>query len=309
MFGYSSDPNILYPDSGYQSDNPFGKFTPNTYQSQQNSHMHSFSDAFKRNEPLIEKQNFKNNNDVLHNNLGDKLQSEYVVDYTIDIDSLDRDVSAFQDPFKYTVTFSPMTASTKYHEEWIDASNKSLGKHTVSTVYNGSISPCILKSFRNIKYIRVDNVILPKYGAIKYDSGSSSWIMDTTKNLAEERYIVMKFKNVDSHFNMSTNEIVDSTGIKLIPDTIPDTGNFFYSVPSNANNIIKIYNTSLLGNLDKLYVEFYDGSGNQLKYNNLDTSVSVTDVRNPKNVNLQHDITLIFGVVENELTTDVKFSK
>lgn len=63
---------------------------------------------------------------------------------------------------------------------------------------------------------------------------------------------------------------------------------------------------SALGNLDRLYVEFYDSSGNLLQYNDLDPEQEETDVRNPLNKNLQNNITLIFGIVENELATNVK---
>lgn len=309
MFQHTSDPNVLYPDKLSQEDNPFGNFTPNTYQIQQNSQIHRFNDAFRQNNPMIERQNFRNQNNVIHNNLHNNLQSEFIVDYTVDIDSKDRDSSVFQDPFKYTVTFAPVTRGVDMREEWVDPTNKSLGKHMVSTIYQGNPAPYVSKAFKNIKYIRVDNVVLPKYSGILYDDNSDTWTLDTTKNLTEERYIVMKFKNIDSRYNLSTNTTVESTGVKLIPDTIPTTGNFYYAVPANGNNIIKSYNMSLLGNLDRLYVEFYDSEGTQLRYTNLDSSKPITDVRNPNNKNLQNNITLIFGVVENELATEVKFSQ
>jgi hypothetical protein len=309
MYQHTSDPNVLYPNKFSQEDNPFSNFTSTTYPSQQNSQMHSFNKAFQQNNPMIEKQNFKNQNNVFHNNLLDNVQTEFIVDYTLDIDSKDREISSFPDPFKYTVTFAPVTKGVDRREEWINPNDKSLGKHIVSTFYTGNPPPYIAKSFKNIKYIRVDNVILPKYGGIKYDMGTSEWVLDDTKDLTADRFIVMKFKNIDSRFNMSTNSIVESTGIKLIPDTIPESGNFYYAVPSNAKNIVKTYNMSLLGNLDRLYVEFYDSVGNQLRYTNLDTSQPTTDVRNPNNINLQNNITLIFGVVENELATEVKFTQ
>lgn len=308
MFQHTADPNVLYPNKRVQEDNPFSNFTQNTYQIQENAHLHQFNDAFHQNNPMIERQNFMNQNNVIHNNLHNNLQSEFLVEYIIDIDSKDRDSSVFQDPFKYTVTFAPVTRGVDKREEWIDPSNKSLGKHMVSTIYQGNSAPYISKAFKNIKYIRVDSVILPKYSSIVYDN-INEWSLDTTKNLSEDRYIVMKLKNIDSRYNLSTNTTVESSGVKLIPDIIPPTGNFYYAVPANGNNIIKTYNMSLLGNLDRLYIEFYDSDGIQLKYTDLDSSKPLTDVRNPNNKNLQNNITLIFGVVENELSTEVKFSQ
>jgi hypothetical protein len=307
MYQYTADPNVMYPNLESQEDNPFGKFTQMTYQAKENTNMHLFKDAYKQSYPMIERQNFKNQNNVIHNNLHDNLQSESVMDYTIDIDSKDRDITTYRDPFKYTVIFAPVPKGIDRHEEWINPNNKSLGKQMVTTVYNGPPPPYIGRSFKNIKYIRVDSVILPKYASIKLETGN--WIMDTSNDLTKDRYIVMKIRNIESHNNLSTNMIVDTSGIKLIPDIIPITGNFYYAVPATANNIIKTYQTSLLGNIDRMYIEFYDSMGNQLKYTNLDSSQAITDVRNPNNINLQNNITFIFGIVENELATEVKYSQ
>lgn len=309
MYQHTHDPNVLYPNANSQENNPFGKFTQTTYNAQQNSNMFPFNRAFKQNEPMIERQNFRNQNNLIHNNIQSDVHSEFTVNYTVDIDSKDRNTQTFINPFKYTVSFAPITVGVSSHEEWIDVNNKSLGKHMVNTTYNGPAAPYITKAFKNIKYIRVDSVILPKYSNIVYDPNTSEWIFDSSSDLTKKRYVVMKFTNVDSRYNLSTNTIVESNGIKLIPDTIPTTGNFYYAVPSNANNIVKTYNTSLLGNLDKLYIEFYDSEGNLLKYDHVDQTQPVTDVRNPNNSEIQNNITLVFGIVENEMSTDVKFSQ
>jgi len=307
QYQFTPDPNVLYPDKRSQEDNPLGRFTPITYPMQTNANLHSFKKAFNSNAPMIEKQNFQNQNNVYHNNISNNVEALSVVDYTIDIDSKDRDTSVFQDPFKYNVTFAPVTRGVDTREEWVNPADRSQGKHMVTTVYNGNPPPYIGKSFKNVKYIRVDSVQLPKYSGI-IQSGSD-WIMDTSKSLIQDRYIVMKLSNIDSRYNLSTNNIVDSNGVKLIPDTVPLNSNFYYAVPANANNVIKTFNMSLLGNVDRLYIDFYDSLGNKLRYNDLDATQSITDVRNPNNVNLQNNITLIFGIVENELATEVKFSQ
>jgi hypothetical protein len=179
----------------------------------------------------------------------------------------------------------------------------------VSTTFNSQPQPYINKLFRNVKYIRVDCVVLPKYYGIVYDTGTTSWILDTTKDLSKERFVTMKIKNIESKFNLSTNAVVEQTGVKLVPIKIPTSGNFYYATSTNSNNIIKTFNISALGNIDRLCFEFYDSSGNQLVYNDLDSTQSINDVRNPLNINLQHNITLVFGVVENEMATHVNFGQ
>lgn len=305
MSYYTSDPNTLYPDKSSLEDNPFGQYTQSTYQMKMNAGQHSFKDAFRSNKPLIEKQNFANQNNVLHNNLHANLSSDTIIEYTIDIDSKDRDINTYVDPFSYNVMFAPTPRGIIKQEEWIDPTDHSKGKHMVNTLFSGPPPPYIRRAFKNVKYIRVDNVTLPKYYGIVDSSGT--WILDTTKDLTEDRYIVMKFKNIDSQYNLSTNSVMESNGVKLIPDTIPLNGNFYYAVPANANNVINTYKTSLLGNLDKLYIEFYDSTGTKLSYTNLDPTQTTSDVRNPLNKYLQNNMTLIFGIAENEMATEVKY--
>lgn len=303
MYNYTSDPNVIYPDDKMQEDNPSGKFKQMTYNIQNNSQFSSFDKAFARNTQLIEKTDFHNKNDIIHNNLGENLQNQYVTEYVIDIDSKNRDTSAFPNPFKYTVTFAPTAPGFIIRNDWIDPSNHSLGKHQVKTPTNGTPEPHIGKIFRNIKYIRVDNVILPKY--TQFDP-TNSYAPVETSNLSNERYIVMKLKNIESQYNLSTNHIIETSGIKLIPDVNHTGSYFFYTVPTNARNVIKTYNTSSLGNLDKLYVEFYDSYDNPLSYNLGSYSGEYAD---PLFKYYQNNITMVIGVIENELATDVNFSR
>lgn len=306
MYHYTPDPNVVYPNDKALENNPFGNFKQMTSQLQQNRILNNFNEAFSMNDPMIEKQNYGNMNNMYHNNVSNPINSEFTVNYMIDIDSKDRDITVYPDPFAYNVIFSPASRETTTRTEWIDPKNKSLGTHVVTTTYNSQPRPYIGKVFRNVKYIRIDSVVLPKYYGIVEDSGT--WIMDTSKDLTKDRYIVMKIKNIDSKYNLSTNSVVETTGVKLIPDTIPPTSNFYYAIPTNSNNIIKTFNSSALGNIDRLNFEFYDSCGNLLSFNNLDSTQDTTDVRNPLNINLQHDMTLVFGVVENEIATNVSYN-
>lgn len=278
---------------------------PNTY----NTHYNNFSTAYLSNGELIPKTNFQNNGHALHNNMSANLFSESINEYTIDIDSKDRDISVYNNPFKYTVIFAPVPAGVSRRDEWIDPTNKSLGTQTIRTTYLGSIAPHICKSFKNVKYIRIDSIILPKYSGIIFDIGLGQWILDTTKSLINDRFVVMKITNLGDEKTLSTNRIVDSSGIKLLPEKIPVNGNFYKAIPANDNKIIRCYKDSHLGNVDKMYFEFYDSSGNALMYNDLDPSQPIDDVRNPANINLQHNITITFGVAENEIATDTKYFK
>lgn len=78
MYNYTPDPNVVNPHRKSQEDNPFGKYTQMTYPIQENANIHNFGKAFQERQPMIERQNFKNQNNVWHNNLNDNLQSEFV---------------------------------------------------------------------------------------------------------------------------------------------------------------------------------------------------------------------------------------
>lgn len=297
------DPTVMYPSPKYLNANPMGNFQQVSYNQQ--SEITRFDQAYAQNKPMIDQQLFVNGKNMCHNNLNNNLLAENVTEYTIDIDSSDRDITVYPNPFKYNVIFAPVTnGSVVRREEWVDPRNKSAGMRVVEEVYQGPPSPYIRKQFKNVKYIRLESVSLPKYGAIKNNGGT--WIMDTTVNLSEFRHVLVRFKNVDSPYNLSTNTLTDGVGVKVIPDTL-GTGNIYYAVCGNTSNLIKTYQDSKLGNLDRLSIEFYDDYGNALSYSNLDASNVITDVRNPLNRNLQHNITLVIGVVENELSTKVKY--
>jgi len=306
MYRYTTDPSVITPHSTYQNANPLANFQQMTYNQPQTAQMGNFNQAFQSNKPMIEAHNFTNRNNVYHNNLNQTLLAEGVTEYTLDIDSYDRDITVYPNPFKYNVIFAPVVNSgVSRREEWIDESNKSLGKKIVEDRFNGPPQPYINKQFRNVKYIRLETVALPKYGAIK-DGGSGTWIMDTSVSLCDFRHVLLRFKNVETHYNLSTNLLTDSVGIKLVPNTI-SSGNFYYAECSNSSNLVKTYQDSKLGNLDRLCVEFYDDMGNQMSYSNLDSTQAISDVRNPKNRNLQNNLTIVLGVVENELSTQVKY--
>ena len=61
----------------------------------------------------------------------------------------------------------------------------------------------------------------------------------------------------------------------------------------------KLYNRRNLQNLNSLTISFNDSYGNQLKLNNLDSSVDKNDLRHPLNKDNQVHLTFRIGLVEN----------
>lgn len=141
------------------NNNGFSSVTPHLINSMR-SNISNFNESYQQSVQLIDKQNFTNKNDVIHNNLNDNLLNENIVDYHINIDSDDRKLDAYPDPFHYVVTF------------------KSLGRSTYHTKYKGfkvecgevpeTPAPVIMRSFKNVKYATLDHAIISRYRVNRY---------------------------------------------------------------------------------------------------------------------------------------------
>ena len=101
-----------------------------------------------------------NNNNLLHNNLKDNLLKEELVEYQINIDSDDRKFDAYPDPFNYVVTFKSLGRSIYYK------------KHNGFKIECGEIpetpGPVIMRSFKNVKYAKLDHCIISRYNLNRY---------------------------------------------------------------------------------------------------------------------------------------------
>ena len=58
--------------------------------------MSNFNNAYEQPYPIIEKLDYSNKNNVLHNNIGPRVLDEHIVEYRVIIDSQDRDIKVYQ---------------------------------------------------------------------------------------------------------------------------------------------------------------------------------------------------------------------
>lgn len=134
---------------------------PHPMSQQKNSNYSKFNEVYTQPSQIVEKQNFKNNGNVIHNNLHDNLLAEYIVENYINIDSDDRKIETYPDPFYYTVTFKSI-GKTIY---------KSFKKNNESNTDNlipETPGPVILRPFKNVKYVKLDYVVLCRYNSNRY---------------------------------------------------------------------------------------------------------------------------------------------
>jgi len=264
----------------------FNSITPNMMY-QMNNQVSNFKNSYASNTPLIEKQDFRNQNNMIHNNVGSNVLSENITEYSIHMDSIDRNYNIYPNQFKFSVHF------------------------------NDTTQPAIEKKFKNIKYIRLENVILPHTYNIDtsstnttYTDASNYRFSDdtTTYDLTSNKYVILKIKELSNDRVFATNNTIRSDTIKLYFDV---TLNKFYDSWTTNQNTFVYFNGNL-NNVSKLTFELFDPEGNQLLFQNLNSSLNYSNntyLQNPLCKYTQMTITMIFGVIQNAMNTDPNYSQ
>lgn len=267
--------------------------------------MSRFTEAYIPNKPLIDRTDYDNHNEVLHNNLGPRLLSENIKEYRINIDSKDRDPKIYPNPFKYTVNFGPASGQTITNYDWIDPNNKKLGKMPIKQFVHGVPNPCVNRAFRNVKYLRVDNIILPKHYVI--NGTDPDYVLDNLTTLDSDIFLLLNIPELPTNNLLGTNG-TNEKGHTIYPDNIRE--NYFTCI---TRHIGIVYDDNMLGNISKLTFEFMDSNGNILNILSDDKIISdpsnKTLLNNSFNDLYQNHITIVIGVVENDLNTNTKYER
>lgn len=303
--GRANVPSNIFPKPS--TGNPFGQFNPNG----PFPNTRDFKKAYSEPVPMIEPINYNNQNNIIHNNISSSVLNETIVEYKINIDSLDRDIRLYPNPFNYIVKFN--TLSSEY-----------IGK----SYFPAAPGPLINKELKNVKYIRLDNIVLPQYSNNKFSKKKDEYVLKN--HLLDDRFVTLEIEELTDLNVYSSSEsavrLNPITGNSITPPKpfgliIPDTrlGKYYYSgVPYNAN---KIYNPTDLGNIKKLSIKFYDSYGVPLGYDNLFTfkeleeaaikgcPLPTCDVRHPLNKNIQNHLSFVIGISEAHINNLVKYEK
>jgi hypothetical protein len=261
---------------------------------------------------IFDNNNFQNTG-TLHNNLHNILLNEEIQEYSVLIDSKDRNYQVFPDPFHYEVTFGPKPRSRE--------------------VVNGEVithqdpNPVINDKFINARYIKLEQVVLPFFYKIickeepDVDSAREGATIETckiniSKTLPDELYTVMTIQEYNDTNYKSTNDVLSDSFATIYYDTrINDT--HYRGITSNGVNIFR---QDQLGEINKFKIDFYDPYGNPLTVDHLDKTImsnmecncdnphgdSDTDcfrhnLFHPLNPIFQHHLHFKVGVIEPRL--------
>lgn len=360
--------------NSYQPSSTFSSMDNNSRSYNQNFRdfgQYNVETSFKQNKVIEKMPDNKYQQNTLYDNLNENLNKETIQEFRLNIDSMDRDVTLYPDPFEYTCIFGPVVNSGLDSTiQRIEAKNalknevRKINKkqnptnpvraseldfsddmliidtnpnilinydNTLKRIYN----PYITRSFVNVKFIRLDNVVLPRFNKVIINSnwnyctscyGNSCFscyannptvsITDDYQRVKSEmikndryipddnhlgplftdRFVLVGIKEIENNQNLSTNQINESS-FTIFPDKY--MGLLYWR--GSPYYAVKIFKDSLLGNINKLSFKFYDSFGFPItldrKCINYETEQIInTKIMNPNNLNI------------SEITNDTKFT-
>jgi len=239
---------------------------------------HDYKKGFRENTPLIHQPNFTNMGTTLHNNLYDKLNDEHITEYTIHISSRDRDISKYPSQFKFKTSFG-------------QTENQ----------------PNIGTTFRNVKYIKIPEIIIPVSQNIVDNEGNYELSLAPTDLIENCRFLFLRLKELQNAKMVSTSSYFND-GINMYPDKKIGSHTSMWTAYPFISSFV--YQDSSLLSLTNLTIELRDDQFNLITMNGMDKNIiNQNDIRNPLNRWTQFDIRLIIGVVEVEMGTMPKFTR
>jgi hypothetical protein len=249
--------------SGYQSNF-------NSYQTAFQPLLPEFHEPYQghQQKSMFNNHDFINDGTLLHNNLYPNILTEEIKEYSVLIDSKDRNYQIFPNPFRYDVTFNPVHSA----KERVD------GK----IVSYEDPNPVINKGFENVRYIKLEDVILPFHNRTFKHTRK----LDEPDERGLDAYVTEEF--VDTHHpiteNLYTILVIDEyrdVNIKSTNDVLSDSFAVIYKHSKAneshfngfTNNAIKVFPPDQLGKIDKFRIRFLDPYGNELKCKHLDKRI------------------------------------
>jgi len=175
------------------------------------SSYNNYDDTNRISMPYLNNNEF-NKPKLIYNNISDKISVDILVEYIIMIESIDRDIEKFPNPFKYKIYFNPV-AQTK------DA--------------------YIYKTFENVKYIKLETAILPrKYSYLRKDITSNTTNVSTLINTNWKRNDNLTFNTIN--YTIIEDYIIDNIRyIKYgITRPLPELIDKVYELQYNINTTL-----------------------------------------------------------------------
>lgn len=286
-------------NSSYQPNSTFyNTETVKTYdQNIRDMSQFNLQQNFKETKPILMNQDMTYKHNTLYDNMNSNLLSETLTEYRLNIDSIDRNIEIYPDPFKYEVKFAPVLNSTNpltddyildTEDTLIYSTNPSL-LISYTDKLKRSYDPFITRDFSNVNFIRIDNLVMPRFHTLVINDDwkyckkcKSNFIKDDFERLSDivlssqryipdieacgvlytDRFIMLKIKELNNGRNLATNN-KNSQAFTIFPDRYQGImywrGNPYYAM--------RTWSDDGLGNITKLSFEFFNSWGEPITLN------------------------------------------
>jgi len=253
---------------------------------------YNYTNAYQQNCSMISKTNYKNTNNFLHNNLRDNILSERVETYSIFIDGYHRNHSSHKNPFKFPINFGSTGDNEKEHWDEIDQEIKIVK-------YQGDTGVRFAEYFNNIKFLRIHNLICPKYTKINYDFTNKKFVYVTDNEFDLElatKYIVFKIEELECHKRLTSGDFLKNDSFILRFDKNMGN-NHMLLIPINRDIID--FKDSQLENLSRINVSVYNDEDNILSLPTLTFTDQTTSSINSIEFNFDTIISNLNNIINN----------
>jgi len=286
----------------------------------------NFENAYNPAQTLIPQRDSKNYGFALHNNMNDNIVNESITEYTIYIDAVDRDIETYKNPFSFVVSLGGAGKNTINRSKYIGNNGALLFQ---TTQCSGVPPPRIDSDFKNVKYVKIKYLTLPKiilYQYIVDASGNYTYspVLLGGTILGNYRYLIMRIKEIANNNMYATNDNIKNDCFILYRDS-----NYIDAINDMwiATQPIKIFYDDDLRNLNKLTIEIFipptptnreltelrileidNSSGTPVNkpipYNTLNGLNPKSDFYNKYGFNVLPTMEFEFGIYENQMNTN-----
>lgn len=205
---------------------------------------------------MFNNHGFVNRGDLLHNNLYDNVLREEIREYSILIDSKDRNFDVYPNPFHYKVTFNPLPT---------DRVN--------GVILHETPNPVIHENMCNVRYISLEEVILPLFTKVKYTQENDDIPvakLDVSRPLTEYLYTVLQIEEYSNINHRSTNDTLSNSFATIYFDEVVNNTHYM----GRTKGGIKVFQPDQLGEINSLTIKFMNPYGEILTVNHFDEEIN-----------------------------------
>lgn len=181
-----------------------------------NPNFANFNKAFDQMGTMIPYNTYNKPSGLAHDNVENNVLDEIIDEKRIRINSFDRDISLYLDPFEFVVKFNPQS-KTIYKDP----------TRGIESTILGDPGPFIRPSFKNVKYIRLENITLPTYANYNEADLKTSDFLNSDLDALDWTKVKIKKTNgttmdIKSVVEAEVGEEITTENVDLVIDYIND---------------------------------------------------------------------------------------